>query len=191
MGHALANAAARRGARVVLVTTASRPADAGIDVVRVETAEEMHDAVMARAAASDVVIMAAAVADFRPKTVATEKIKKGDGLPELMLEPTVDILAALTRDKRPGQLVVGFAAETERLREHAAAKLGAKQLDLLVANDVRAADAGFEVDTNRAVLLDDAGGYEETPLLTKTALADLVLDRVAARLDPRANRPGT
>jgi phosphopantothenoylcysteine decarboxylase/phosphopantothenate--cysteine ligase len=189
MGHALADAAARRGARVVLVTTVSRPVAVGVDVVRVESAEELHDAVMARAGDADAVIMAAAVADFRPKAVAAQKLKKGDGVPEVLLEPTVDILAALGRTKRAGQVVVGFAAETERVEEHAAAKLVAKRVDLMVANDVSAADAGFEVDTNRAVLLDADGGVAETPLLTKVALADVVLDRVAELIDRRHGRP--
>jgi phosphopantothenoylcysteine decarboxylase / phosphopantothenate---cysteine ligase len=179
MGHAIADVASRRGAHVVLITTASRPTVAGVEVVRVESAEQMHDAVMARAGDADAVIMAAAVADFRPKAIAAQKLKKGDGVPEVLLEPTVDILAALARGKRADQVVVGFAAETERVHENAAAKLTAKRVDLMVANDVSAPDAGFEVDTNRAVLLDAAGGVEETPLLTKAALAELVLDRVA------------
>ena len=184
MGHALANVAARRGARVVLVTTASAGADDGVEIVRVESADEMHDAVTARARAADAVIMAAAVADFRPKSVAGEKLKKRDGVPEIILEPTVDILAALGASKPAGQVVVGFAAETEHVRENAAAKLAAKRVDLIVANDVSAPDAGFEVDTNRAVLLDAAGGVEETELVTKEALAGIVLDRVAEMLDP-------
>jgi phosphopantothenoylcysteine decarboxylase / phosphopantothenate---cysteine ligase len=184
MGHAVANVAARRGARVVLVTTAALGADDGVEIVRVESADEMHDAVMARAAATDVVVMAAAVADFRPKAVAGEKLKKRDGVPEIVLEPTVDILAALGATKRAGQVVVGFAAETQDVRENAAAKLAAKRVDLMVANDVSAPDAGFEVDTNRAVLLDAAGGAEETALVAKEALAGIVLDRVAEMLDP-------
>ncbi|HEV7525077.1 MAG TPA: bifunctional phosphopantothenoylcysteine decarboxylase/phosphopantothenate--cysteine ligase CoaBC [Acidimicrobiia bacterium] len=182
MGHALANVAQRRGAHVVLVTTASQPIADGVEVVRVESAQEMHDAVVARSAQADVVIMAAAVADFRPKAISTEKIKKADGVPDIVLEPTVDILAALGRAKRPDQVVVGFAAETERLRENAAAKLAAKRVDLMVANDVSAADAGFEVDTNRALFLGADGSAEETPLLTKEQLAGLVLDRVSALL---------
>ena len=182
MGHALANAAARRGARVVLVTTANRPVDAGVEIVAVESAQEMHDAVMAHAPGADAVIMAAAVADFRPKAPADHKLKKADGVPDIVLEPTVDILAALGRAKRSGQVVVGFAAETEKLREHAAAKLAAKNVDLIVANDVSAPDAGFEVDTNRAVLLNAHGDAEETPLLTKDALAGVVLDRIVSLL---------
>jgi phosphopantothenoylcysteine decarboxylase/phosphopantothenate--cysteine ligase len=187
MGHALAAVAARRGAQVVLVTTASLPAAAGVEVVHVVSADEMHAAVMAGAPTADVVIMAAAVADFRPKAAASEKLKKHDGVPEVVLEPTVDILAALGATKRPDQVVVGFAAETTNLREHAAAKLAAKRVDLMVANDVSAPDAGFEVDTNRAVLLEPVGGgsevrAEETALLSKEGLAGLVLDRVAGIL---------
>jgi phosphopantothenoylcysteine decarboxylase/phosphopantothenate--cysteine ligase len=149
----------------------------------------MHDAVMAAAPRADAVIMAAAVADFRPKAPSARKIKKVDGVPEIVLEPTTDILAALGRTKRPGQVVVGFAAETERLAEHAAAKLAAKRVDLMVANDVSAPDAGFEVDTNRALLLDSGGGAEETPLLTKEQLAAVVLERVVALLGGPTGSP--
>jgi phosphopantothenoylcysteine decarboxylase/phosphopantothenate--cysteine ligase len=182
MGYAVADAAARRGAAVVLVSTMGRPAGHhGVHVVRVETAEEMADAVFDRVADVDVVVMAAAVADFRPKVAAPEKLKKADGPPEIVLEPTPDILGALGgRADRP--VLVGFAAETERVREHASAKLAAKGVDLMVANDVAAPDSGFEVDTNRAVILDARGGAEELPLLAKTALADVILDRVTALL---------
>ncbi len=182
MGHAVATAARRRGARVVLVTTATQAVDERVEVVRVETAEEMRDAVLDRADACDAVIMAAAVADFRPKAVASEKLKKGDGVPEIVLEPTSDILAELGARKRAGQVVVGFAAETERLHDNAAAKLAAKKIDLIVANDVSADDAGFEVDTNRALVLDAAGGVEALPLLTKDALAEWLVDRIALAL---------
>ena len=183
MGYAVAEAAAGRGAAVTLVTTVRRDvADASIDVVLVETAAEMADAVSSRYAESDVVVMAAAVADFRPKAVADEKLKKGAGVPEVILEPTPDILAELGKAKDAGQVLVGFAAETERVREHAAAKLAAKHVDLMVANDVSAADAGFEVDTNRALLLHSSGTTEELPLLTKPELADVILDRVRTEL---------
>ena len=171
----------------MLVTTSTQPVPAGISVVPVETAEQMRDAVLAIADDCDVVVMAAAVADFRPKAVAPEKLKKGDGVPELVLEPTVDILAELGARKRTDQVVVGFAAETERVREHAAAKLAAKRVDLMVANDVSAADSGFEVDTNRAIVLDAAGSVEELPLLTKDALADWLLERIAGLLGPIAS----
>ncbi len=182
MGTALAAVAARRGAAVTLVTTATLPVPSGVEVVSVTTAEEMRDAVLRRFDAVDAVIMAAAVADFRPKAAAPEKLKKGDGVPELVLEPTPDILAALGATRRD-QVLVGFAAETAQLREHAAAKLAAKDLDLVVANDVSAPDAGFEVDTNRAILLDSSGSAEELPLMPKPALAAAVLDRVRDLLD--------
>jgi phosphopantothenoylcysteine decarboxylase/phosphopantothenate--cysteine ligase len=185
MGHALADVAARRGAHVVLVTTAARPAAAGVEIVRVESAADMHDAVMARAATTDAVIMAAAVADFRPKAVAADKLKKHAGVPEVVLEPTVDILAALGAAKPLNQVIVGFAAETTNLREHAAAKMTAKRVDLMVANDVSAPDAGFEVDTNRAVLLEPDGAAHETPLLSKDGLAAVILDRVSELLEMR------
>src|SRR6266542_2817877 len=188
MGYAVAEAAARRGAAVTLVTTIGRPTQtSGIETVRVETADEMATAVLPRAAESDVVVMAAAVADFRPKAVADEKLKKRDGVPEVVLEPTRDILAELGERKQPGQVVVGFAAETEQVREHAAAKLASKRVDLMVANDVSAPNSGFEVDTNQAILLYSSGSWEETPLLDKRELAGLILDRVAALLaDGRA-----
>ena len=179
MGHAIAREASRRGAIVSLVTTTEPAPGGAFEVVRVETAEEMHDAVLTRATDADVVVMAAAVADFRPKAVADHKIKKGDGVPEVVFEPTTDILAALGRAKRAGQYLVGFAAETEHVAEHAAAKLRAKNVDLMVGNDVAAADSGFEVDTNRAVLLDSTGVPQELPLLSKDALAGVILDHVA------------
>jgi phosphopantothenoylcysteine decarboxylase / phosphopantothenate---cysteine ligase len=187
MGYAVAEVAARRGAAVTLVTTIGRPVEAsGIEPLRVDTAEEMADAVVSRFAEADVVVMAAAVADFRPKAVADEKLKKRDGVPEVVLEPTPDILAVLGERKQPGQVVVGFAAETEHVREHAAEKLAAKRVDLMVANDVSAPDAGFEVDTNQAILLYSSGSWEETPLLDKRELAGLILDRVVTVLADRA-----
>ena len=184
MGHAIADAAARRGAAVTLVTTTDRPAPAGATVVRVTTAEELEHAVLGVYPDADVVVMAAAVADFRPKSSAVAKIKKRDGLPELHLEPTPDILAELGR-RKDSQVLVGFAAETEDVRANAAAKLAAKRVDLMVANDVSEPDAGFEVDTNRAVILDPTGSGEDVPLRTKLALADVILDRVRGLLpDP-------
>jgi len=185
MGHALADAAARRGAAVTLVTTSALATDSAVDVVRVETAEEMHDAVFARFAECDAVVMAAAVADFRPKAIANQKLKKQDGPPEVVLEATPDILAALGERKQPHQVLVGFAAETENLREHATSKLKAKRVDLMVANDVSAPECGFEVDTNQAVLMDSNGLAEELPLQTKADLADAVFDRVRDALEQR------
>jgi phosphopantothenoylcysteine decarboxylase/phosphopantothenate--cysteine ligase len=179
MGHAVAHEAALRGARVTLVTTAAAGIPPGVEVVRVETAQQMSDAVLARAPAASIVVMAAAVADFRPRTVAGNKLKKGDGVPELVLERTTDILAALGAAKPANQTLVGFAAETDDVCANAASKLAAKHVDLMVANDVTATDAGFEVDTNRAVLLDSAGRVDELPLMTKDALAGVILDWVA------------
>jgi len=189
MGHAVARQAAARGAAVTLVTTTPADVPVGVDVVRVTTAQEMHDAVLGRYDATDAVVMAAAVADFRPKATAAGKLKKADGPPEIVLEPTPDILAALGAAKR-GQVLVGFAAETDDVAAHAAEKLARKGADLLVANDVSQPDAGFEVDTNRAILLESSGAIETTPLLTKLALADLILDRVAVHLG-RGNSPTT
>jgi phosphopantothenoylcysteine decarboxylase / phosphopantothenate---cysteine ligase len=190
MGYAVAEAAAARGAAVTLVATQQRPVRGGVEIVAVESADDMQRAVLERYDGVDVVVMAAAVADFRPKAVAGEKLKKRDGVPEIVLEPTPDILAALG-ERKHGQLLVGFAAETERVREHAAEKLAAKRVDLIVANDVSAPDAGFEVDTNRAILLDSSGTIDETPLLSKAALADVILDRVAARLGRGASSEDT
>ena len=187
MGHAVARQAAARGAAVTLVTTTPAELPAGIEVLRVTTAQEMHDTVLGRYDTTDAVVMAAAVADFRPKLAATGKLKKADGPPEIVLERTPDILAELGATKR-GQVLVGFAAETDDVAAHAAEKLARKGADLLVANDVSQPDAGFEVDTNRALLLESSGAIETTPLLTKLALADLILDRVAARLG-RASSP--
>src|SRR5438270_8287084 len=135
-GHALAAEAAARGAHVILVTTVDRAVDGDVEKVLVETAAEMEDAVLTRAEAADVVLMAAAVADFRPKAAAADKLKKADGVPEIVLEPTTDILAELGRRRRPGQTLVGFAAETGDVRAYASSKLRAKGLDLVVANDV-------------------------------------------------------
>jgi phosphopantothenoylcysteine decarboxylase / phosphopantothenate---cysteine ligase len=180
-GHALATEAADRGAKVTLVTTANLPAPATADVVRVETAAEMDEAVRAVASAADVIVMAAAVADFRPAQVAERKIKKHDGVPEIVLEPTVDILAGLGERKRPGQTLVGFAAETDRVRQNALSKLVAKGADLIVANDVTAPGAGFEHDTNHVVILNADGTEREVPLADKRAVARAVFTAVLDR----------
>jgi phosphopantothenoylcysteine decarboxylase/phosphopantothenate--cysteine ligase len=148
----------------------------------------MAAATLAAAESAEVVVMAAAVADFRPKAVAPAKLKKTDGVPEIVLEPTPDILRLLGERKRADQYLVGFAAETDDVRENAAAKLAAKRVDLMVGNDVRSEDSGFEVDTNRAVLLDADGGVEEFGLVTKVRLADLILDRVRTP-HPRQGAP--
>ena len=177
-GYAIAAEAAARGAQVTLVTTVDRPAPAGVEVVRVATAAEMQDAIVPRRGELDVIVMAAAVADFRPKDPPDRKIKKDEGLSEIILEPTHDFLVDLGREKRPGQLLVGFAAETNGLRENAADKLRRKNLDLIVANDVAAPGAGFEHDTNEVVLLFADGREREVPLTDKRHVAAAVLDAV-------------
>jgi phosphopantothenoylcysteine decarboxylase/phosphopantothenate--cysteine ligase len=179
-GHALADEAAARGAKVTLVTAADRPVGPGIDVVKVVTAAEMEHAVLARSDAADVVVMAAAVADFRPVAPAAGKLKKSDGVPTLTLEPTTDILVALGDRKPPSQTLVGFAAETSEVRAHATDKLARKGADLVVANDVAASGAGFEHDTNRVVIVSAGGIDKDVALADKRAVARAVLDAVVA-----------
>jgi phosphopantothenoylcysteine decarboxylase/phosphopantothenate--cysteine ligase len=181
-GYAVAEVAARRGATVTLVTTIGRPAPPSVEIVSVQTAAEMEEAVMSRAAESDVIVQAAAVADFRPKAPPDRKLKKDDGIPEIVLEPTHDFSVDLGKAKRPGQVLVGFAAETDDLVPNAQRKLATKHLDVIVANNVAEPDAGFEVDTNRAVILDASGNAEPAPLQSKIDLAGVILDRVTALL---------
>ena len=183
-GHAVANAAARRGANVVLVTTSAQPVTAGVVIDRVETAAEMEAALTARAPQADVVVMAAAVADFRPKVATESKLHKADGVPDLVLEATPDILAGLGRRRNPGQVLVGFAAETDQVAARAQAKLNDKGVDLIVANDVSAAEVGFDHDTNAVTIFGPGGSVSEVPLRTKDEVADAILDRVCALLGP-------
>ncbi len=178
-GHAIAVEAMRRGAEVTLITTADLATPSGISVVRVETAAQMHDAVAHVAASADVVVMAAAVADFRPVPVASGKWKKRDGAPVVSLEPTVDILADIARSKHPTQVLVGFAAETDDVLANAQAKLESKRLDLLVANDVSAPGVGFQHDTNAVTLLTPGIAPRHVPLAGKHEIARAVLDSVA------------
>jgi len=181
-GHAVADALAGRGASVHLVTTADLGAAPGVRVERVESAAQMEAAVMPLAAAADAVVMAAAVADFRPKVVAGSKVKKDGGVPDVILEPTVDILAELGRRKRPGQILVGFAAETDDVLANAADKLRRKRLDLVVANDIGAPGAGFEHDTNAVTLLAADGSERVLTLRSKRAVADALADEIAVLL---------
>jgi phosphopantothenoylcysteine decarboxylase/phosphopantothenate--cysteine ligase len=181
-GHALAAAALRRGAEVVLVTTSSQPVPRGATVDRVETAAEMESAVLARSADADGVVMAAAVADFRPKVATDTKLHKADGVPDLVLEATTDILGELGRQRRNGQVLVGFAAETDAVAERAGAKLRAKGVDLMVANDVSAPGVGFDHDTNAVTILSADGRAIDVPMTSKTAVADAVLDMVIAHM---------
>ena len=184
-GYALAAEAAARGARVTLVSTVERPAPPGTQVVAVETAAEMQAAVTEAAATADVVVMAAAVADFRPVAPAPGKLKKDAGPPTVTLEPTPDILAGLGEAKRPGQVLVGFAAETDDLVANAAGKLERKRLDLIVANDVAAEGVGFQHDTNAVVILGrlpdgTTGIVQNVALAEKRAVARAVIDAVVA-----------
>ena len=187
-GVALARAAAARGADVTLVAAnVSLPDPAGVKVVRVETTEELRDAVVSAAGSADAVVMAAAPADFRPVTVSGSKIKKsGDAAPSLELTQTPDILAELSHHRaRPGQVVVGFAAETGdqsgSVLDLARAKLARKGCDLLVVNDVTGG-AVFGASDNQAVILSADGRVRDVPLGSKTALAHVIWDEVAQSL---------
>ncbi|MDP8992445.1 MAG: bifunctional phosphopantothenoylcysteine decarboxylase/phosphopantothenate--cysteine ligase CoaBC [Actinomycetota bacterium] len=177
-GHALAAEAAARGAQVTLVTASDLAAPPGVEVVPVETAAEMEEAVLSLGPESDAVIMAAAVADFRPKAPATYKLRRSEGVPDVLLEATPDILAALGRRKRPGQVLVGFAAETGDGRQEALAKLRRKGLDLVVVNDVLAPGAGFGHDTNAVLLLGADGSEHAVPLADKREVARVVVDHL-------------
>jgi phosphopantothenoylcysteine decarboxylase/phosphopantothenate--cysteine ligase len=188
-GHAIAAEAAARGAKVTLVTTTDRPAPPGAEVVRVSSAADMEAAVMPRAADQDVIVMAAAVADFRPAEIAPRKIKKGAEPPRIVLEPTHDFLVDLGQRKPEGQILVGFAAETDDVLANARDKLVRKGLDLIVANDVSAPGAGFEHDTNQVVILSAAGIEHDGALTDKRSVARAVLDAVVAARVARPPRP--
>ncbi|MEZ5141862.1 MAG: bifunctional phosphopantothenoylcysteine decarboxylase/phosphopantothenate--cysteine ligase CoaBC [Acidimicrobiales bacterium] len=179
-GYAIAEAARRRGAEVTLVTTVDRPAPVGAEVVRVASAADMEAAIMPVAADHDVIVMAAAVADFRPAHPADHKVKKGDSVPTIELVPTHDFLVDLGQRKPPDQVLVGFAAETDDVLANARSKLERKRLDLIVANDVAAPGVGFEHDTNEVVILRADGTERHVPLTDKAAVADAVLDEVVA-----------
>ena len=176
-GYAVATEAAARGAKVTLVATVQRPLPESVDLVLVETAEELRAAVLDRLPA-DVVVMAAAVADYRPATPAADKIKKSGEARTITLEPTPDILTELGGSGAAGTLV-GFAAETSDVLANAEAKLRAKGADLIVVNDVSAPGTGFDHDTNEVTLLDATGGRTKVPLASKRDVARAILDRVA------------
>lgn len=181
MGFALARAASLRGAEVVLVSgPAVLPDPAGVRVVRVETAAEMAAAVLEHAAAADIVIKSAAVSDYRPSGVSGHKIKKDRDVIVMELEKTMDILAELGRRKSPGQILVGFAAETRDLEKYALEKLEKKNLDMIAANLVGVKDAGFDSQTNIIRLFFRNGPPEDLPLMEKSEAAHAILDRVAA-----------
>lgn len=177
-GYALASEAVSRGAQVTLVTTVDLIVPAGVSLVKVETAAQMQDAMTAEAASSDVIIMAAAVADFRPVQAAENKLKKSDGLPAITLEPTPDILAGLGANRRAGQTLVGFAAETDDLIINAEKKLAAKGADLIVANDVGAESVGFAHDTNAVSLIRPYHAPRAIALASKAKIAAAVWDEI-------------
>jgi phosphopantothenoylcysteine decarboxylase/phosphopantothenate--cysteine ligase len=177
-GYAVAAEALALGARVTLVSTVDLPLPPGASIRAVETAAQMQAEVEQLAATADVVIMAAAVADFRPKVAEDGKIKKDGGVPDIVLEPTPDILAGLGDRKRPGQILVGFAAETSDVVINAQSKLRRKNLDLVVANDVSAPQVGFQHDTNAVTILGSGGIIRTVELTDKRSVARAILQGV-------------
>lgn len=200
-GYAIAQAAIDAGADVTLITapTALTP-PVGAQVVPVETAHQMLEAVLRESSGADALIMAAAVADFRPVRTAADKLKTRDGIPQIQLEATEDILKAVAglkqavrtgaiessdrpRDYVPPHVVVGFAAESRDLLENAAEKLRSKHLTMIVANDITASDAGFGSDSNRVTIIHENGDRESLPLMTKAEVADALVERIAGLLE--------
>ena len=184
-GYAVAQAALDAGADVCLITapTALTP-PVGARVIKVNSAMEMLNAVLAESA--DALIMAAAAADFIPKTIAKDKLKKRDGIPQVELTAAPDILGTVANSQLSGkrfQIVIGFAAESQNLLENAAEKLRSKKLDLIVANDISAKDAGFAVDTNRVTLLFANGTNEILPLMSKTEVAEKIIEHTSRLLE--------
>jgi phosphopantothenoylcysteine decarboxylase / phosphopantothenate---cysteine ligase len=189
MGIAIASEASARGAAVTLVLgPGTVAAPAGVGIVRVETADEMRSAVEAAVEEADALVMAAAVADFRPVTAAGDKLKKDAGVPEVRLERTADILSGLA--DRADLVRVGFAAETTEVEGAGREKLAAKRLDLLVANEVGREGTGFGSDTNRAAILTPDGPDEPMRTWTKAELATAICDRVAGLLAERGRGAG-
>ena len=180
-GYAIAEAAVARGAEVTLISTVAVEAPPGVQLISVESAAQMHEAVLEQADA-DVIVMAAAVADFRPVETSDSKIKKDGGPPDLRLEATADILFDLGAAKRQGQIIVGFAAETDDLIAHAQNKLERKNVDVIVANDVSAPKVGFAHETNEVTILEANGNQRHVSLRSKRQIADEVLDTVAETL---------
>ncbi len=185
-GYTLAQAALDAGAQVTLISTpVSLEVPQGVELVKVTSASEMESAVLNACLQSDVLLMAAAVADFKPTQTAGQKIKKAFGIPVLELEPTSDILSALSKQRlqsRNPQVVVGFAAETQDILANADAKLKSKHLDLIVANDVSSPTSGFSVDTNQVTLLYPDGKSIPLPLMTKSEVAEKIIAEVVKLL---------
>lgn len=178
MGYAIARICRQRGAEVTLVTGRTNlPRPAGIDIVDIKSAQDMFEAVTSRSKEQDLIIKAAAVADYRPAVVAEEKVKKADGDMSIALERTQDILAYLGEHKQPGQVLCGFAMETENMVEHALGKLKKKNLDLIVANNVKVEGAGFGTDTNVVTLITDKE-IRELALMKKEEVAQQLVDEL-------------
>lgn len=183
MGYALADVAAKRGAKVSLVSgPSSLPVPDGVEIIRVETALQMKDAVLSQFDDADIIIKAAAVADYRPQVAAEHKIKKSDDTLTIVLEKNPDILLELGR-RKSHQLLVGFAAETQDLINNAKEKLAKKNLDMIVANDVTKPGAGFNSDTNIVKVLYRDGRIEELPKMTKTGLAEIILNKISEQIE--------
>lgn len=179
MGYAVAACAAMRGAEVTLVSgPVALSVPFGVSCIKVESAQQMYDAVLSRAEGQDIVIKAAAVADYRPVETAAHKIKKSGAQMSIALEKTDDILAALGERKTEKQVLCGFAMETQDLLKHAEDKLHRKKCDMLVANNLTDTGAGFQHDTNQVTLLFANGKQEPLPLMEKSTLADVILDRL-------------
>lgn len=180
MGYAIAQAAARRGAEVTLVSgPVSLPVPLGVKLVPVVSARDMFEAVSSLAQEQDMIVKAAAVADYRPPCVSQEKTKKKDGEMTIELERTTDILAWLGEHRRPGQILCGFSMETENMLENSKAKLEKKKIDMIVANNLKVAGAGFGTDTNVVTIITKAGA-EELALMSKDEVAHHILDRIGA-----------
>lgn len=186
MGTAIAEAARRRGAEVTLIAAHLEvPAPAHVTRIDAVTVDDMRHAVAAALPTSDVLVMAAAPADFRASAAATQKIKKDTRPSSLELTPTDDILASTIANRKDGAIIVGFALETQSVLENAEAKLAAKALDMIVANDATEPGSGFRVETNRVTLITRDGQRESIPMMKKTELAEVILDRVEALLNGR------
>jgi phosphopantothenoylcysteine decarboxylase/phosphopantothenate--cysteine ligase len=183
MGYAVAQAAWARGAEVLLLSGPSAlAAPEGVEFVRVESTADLKNAVAARLSDADLLVMAAAPADFRPATAAASKTARGKGALEIRLEPTEDVLTATAGARKPGAIIVGFALETGDALARAREKLARKDLDLIVVNDALESGAGFEVETNRVTLLGRDGSEAAMPLASKRAVAEMILDAVEVRL---------
>jgi len=183
MGYAIAEAASKRGAEVMLISgpTNLNPRE-GMNLIKVESAMQMRDEVMAHAPQAQIIVMAAAVSDYRPKEISQQKMKRGQTSLTIELEENPDILAELGKNKNANQIIVGFSMETENLIENSRKKLEKKKADLIVANDVSKEGAGFGTDTNIVTFIDSSGQIEELPLMSKYDVANAILDKATAKL---------